>query len=209
MPIYKRTAIILAIIALCAAGGTAYGLWQKESGESLTVEKSLEQTETVPAAEIVVYIVGAVKNPGVVHLPADSRVIDAVERCGGTLPNADLERVNMAELLKDGQQITVPEKIAVPSVAENFGQETQGISAMKNSAKSSASAKISVPAGKVNINTADEAALVALPGVGPSTAKKIIDYRENFGAFEKIEDIKKVRGIGDAKFNKMKDLITI
>ena len=116
---------------------------------------------------------------------------DAINACGGVLPNADHENINMAQVLKDGQQLRVPEKAN--------GSSQAGIAANSGNGK----------AGLVNINTADEKALDALPGIGPAMAKRIIEYRETEGQFQTIEDLKKVKGIGAAKFNKMKDKLCI
>ena len=116
---------------------------------------------------------------------------DAVNACGGVLPNADHENINMAQVLKDGQQLRVPEKTNGSSQAGTAGNSGTG------------------KAGLVNINTADEKALDALPGIGPAMAKRIIEYRETEGQFQTIEDLKKVKGIGDAKFNKMKDKLCV
>lgn len=116
---------------------------------------------------------------------------DAINACGGVLPNADHENINMAQVLKDGQQLRVPEKTNGSSQAGTAGNSGTG------------------KAGLVNINTADEKALDALPGIGPAMAKRIIEYRETEGQFQTIEDLKKVKGIGDAKFNKMKDKLCV
>jgi competence protein ComEA len=132
----------------------------------------------------------------VVTLKEGARIGDAVNSCGGVLPTGDAERINMAQVLKDGQKIQVPEK----------GQAAKAAAADK-----SKSAKAGSPGdgALVNINTADLQALDALPGIGPSTAQKIIDYRETEGAFQDIADLKKIKGIGESKFAKLKDKICI
>ena len=127
-----------------------------------------------------------------------ARVADAVNACGGLSPEADGEAINMAQAVKDGQQIRVPAKGAQKAAANGA-----------TAAKAGGSANSADTGGLVNINTADEKALDTLPGVGPATAQKIIEYRENEGAFQSPEDIMKVRGIGKAKYEKMKDKITI
>jgi competence protein ComEA len=104
------------------------------------------------------------------------------------LPTADSEKVNLAQTLKDGQQLRVPERKLDGTGARSQTKDDKGL---------------------VNINTADEKALDSLPGVGPAMAKRIIEYRETEGAFQSIEDIKKIKGIGETKFAKLKDKICI
>ena len=154
-----------------------------------------EPQANMPVAEILAHISGAIRNEGVYKLKAGDRVMDAIRLAGGALPEANLSAVNLAEEVKDGQKIIVPEKPkVVVSVSEN-----QSIS---RSDALSASAS-------VNINIADEKALCTIKGIGPKTAKKIIEYRGKNGPFSKIEDITKVSGIGKGKFEKIKDQITI
>ena len=175
------------------AGGIFY--YHSSQNETIDLQNEIvyeDQTSAVeyiePENTIVVYITGAVQNPGVIDIPEDSRVIDAVNAAGGLTSSADLEAINMA----DGQHVTVPEISSNEN--DNRIAAKKPTSTQKNSL--------------VNINTADESELISLPGIGPATAKKIIDYRENNGAFIEIEDIKKVRGIGQSKFENMKDFIT-
>lgn len=191
MPMFKKSMLILAVIVIAALGGTVYGLYGKESAVPLSAGENTTETQT--ANSITVYVMGAVNKPSVVSLAEGSRVVDAVNACGGLLPTADSEKINMAQELKDGGQVRVPEKIA----AANDSKAAGNGSAAKNDS------------GLVNINTADETALDTLPGIGPAMAKRIIEYRQNEGAFQSIEDIKNVKGIGEAKFNKMKDKICI
>lgn len=136
-----------------------------------------------------VYVTGAVHTPDVYVLPQDSIVKDAVEAAGGATEDADLERINLAVTVTDGQQIHVPRQGEDDSPVEPpSGQPATG--------------------GKVNLNTADSAALETLPGIGPTLAQRIIDYRQSHGPFERIEDLLQVSGIGQATFEGMKDLIT-
>ncbi|MBR5913228.1 MAG: helix-hairpin-helix domain-containing protein [Selenomonadaceae bacterium] len=139
--------------------------------------------------EIIVYVSGQVKTPAVVTLEDNGnlRIVDAVNAVGGMTDLADTEIVNLAEKLTDGQHIHIPTK-------DIFFRE---LAAQNNSSN------------LININTADEKELQKIKGIGPALAGRIIDYRENNGAFKSIEEIKKVRGIGDKTFEKMKDQITV
>ncbi|TYZ30718.1 ComEA family DNA-binding protein [Selenomonas caprae] len=186
MPMYKKSMFILLVLLLAAAGGTMYGVHMQEQAVALDAAEVQEEKDA--KAAITVYVTGAVSRPGVVTLREGARAAEAVNACGGLLPTADQERVNMAQPLQDGQQLRVPEKKAGDGKTAAGSQDGNGC---------------------VNINTADEKELDSLPGVGPAMAKRIIEYRETQGSFERIEDIKKVRGIGEAKFAKMKDKLCI
>lgn len=194
MPLYQRSLFVLSLLAALVIGGTFYGY---STSDDIVALDSAEKPVHPAGNDMTVYVTGAVNRPGIVTVAAESRVADAVNACGGLLPTADAENINMAQSLKDGQQVRVPEKAAAsagitPDKSVPAGTQT------KNTAN-----------GKVNINTADEAALDTLPGVGPAMAKRIIEYRMTEGMFQSIEDIKKVRGIGEAKFEKLKDKISI
>lgn len=154
-------------------------------------------------AELVVYVCGAVRRPGVVRLPDGSRVADALELAGGPTARAELSAVNLAAKVGDGQQIVVPEKAAAGDPAA----ATPGGAAASAAAASGAAAPAA--GALVNINTASLSELESLSGVGPSTAQKIIDYRTANGGFTSIEQLMEVPGIGDAKFAAVKDSITI
>ena len=192
MPMYKKQLFVLMIILLAAAGGTYYGLYSEK--QSVVLDSAVPVDSNSSPQEITVYVTGAVNKPGLVKLPEGARAAEAVNACGGLLPIADSEKINMAQSLKDGQQLKVP--------------EWNGVRAKADSSQFSPS-KGTDNGGMVNINTADEKALDTLPGIGPAMAKRIIEYRETEGAFQSIEDIKKIRGIGEAKFIKLKDKICI
>ena len=147
------------------------------------------QVATPTPYTIRVYVSGAVHQPDVYTLPQDSIVKDAMEAAGGPTEEADLERINLALPVTDGQQVHVPRQGEEnPPIQPPSGQPATG--------------------GKVNINTAAPAALEALPGIGPALAQRIVDHRQAHGPFERIEDITEVSGIGEAIFEGIQDLIT-
>ncbi len=158
-----------------------------------------------PAPDVVVYVCGAVRSPGVVRLPAGARVTDALEVAGGPTAKAELAAVNLAAPITDGQQIVVPERGAVGALA---AAPADGSAIAGGGLGASASAAAG-PGAIVNINTASLVELDSLDGVGPSTAQKIIDYRTANGGFTTIDEIKEVPGIGDAKFEAMRDSIAV
>ena len=184
MPMYKKSMLLVFFLAVVAMAGAMYGYYGEDKTVPLAgAERNSKQT----GAMVTVYVSGGVNVPGVVSLAEGARVSDAVNACGGVLPTADTAAVNMAQVLQDGMQIRVP------LVSGGGGQEAAQTSAD----------------GKVNINTADAKTLDELPGIGPAMAQRIIDYRQQKGAFQNIEDIKKVRGIGEAKYEKMTDRLSL
>lgn len=152
---------------------------------------------------IIVYICGAVKESKVITLPEDSRISDAIDAVGGLTDDADLTNINLAYILEDGEKIYIPKKGEEPQ-----NEDSTASSSVQSSSYSNYSVA-STKSNKININKATQTELETIPGVGPSTALKIIEYREQNGKFSSIEDIKNVSGIGDAKYEKMKDYITV
>jgi competence protein ComEA len=144
-------------------------------------------------APFVVDVGGAVPRPGVYELPTGSRVKDAVDAAGGFLAEADKSTINLAAPLEDGQKLDIPfmEGVDAAGVPRSGGGEEGGGEVGE----------------LININTADVDALSALPGIGPTLAQRIIDYRTTYGDFYFIEDIMNVTGIGSSKFEEIKDLI--
>lgn len=184
-----------------------------EPSAGSTDRTELSDASSEEAKTLVVHICGAVSAPGVYELPAGSRIIDAVESGGGFLPEADEACCNLAEEIVDGCQIyimTKSESCADGQTEKKAGIQTSPDSDMQttdiNMRSNSATA---LDNGLVNLNTADVAALMTLPGIGESRAKAIISYREQHGAFAKIEDIMKISGIKQAAFSKIKDKITV
>ncbi len=163
---------------------------------NITENNSLDSQST---SNIIVYVCGCVKENKNVILKDGSRISDAIDAAGGLTEEADLTNINLAYILEDGEKIYIPQKGEIIIDSNN---NTSPIS-------SSFSKSISSKNSKTNINKATQAELELISGIGPSTALKIINYRKENGNFKKIEDIKNVPGIGDAKFNQIKDYITV
>jgi competence protein ComEA len=147
-------------------------------------------------APIIVHVAGAVNEPGVHTLPNGSRVKDAVERSGGLADDADSDLINLAKPLKDGEQIWVPAEDPVKVIDVSDELTTKGD--QKNQ-----------PAQRININSASQADLETLPGIGPVIAQAIIQFRLENGPFEALNEIQSVSGIGPVTFEKIQSLITI
>lgn len=149
-------------------------------------------------AEIIVHIDGEVVKPGIVCLPTEARITDAISAAGGLTELADTSKINLAYSLQDGQ------KVYIPSI-----NDTQVETYIQNDAGDNVIVQDSSSSSLININSATQSELDSLPGIGPSTASKIIDYRNKNGDFKNIEDLMNVSGIGEAKFNNIRDYICI
>ena len=150
---------------------------------------------TATPANIVAQVSGAVQAPGLVYLSAGARVDDAVKAAGGATADADLSRLNLARRVGDGELIVVP----------RLGDATAAPAATSRERLTATPAVLAA----VNINTAGVEELDRLPGIGPAIAQRIIDYRNANGPFQRIEDIIKVRGIGPAEFDAIRQLIVV
>ncbi len=203
----KKQWIILVFIIVIIIGVVGYYLYtnfQQISYENLEddeFEEEIIENEIVEeeVETIVVHIAGAVRKEGIVELNDGARIVDAINKAGGLNENADLSKVNLAFIISDGQKIYIPfigEEAEISTESgENVIQDNNNEGSSNNSL--------------VNINTASLSQLLELPGVGNSTAQKILDYRNENGKFKSIEDIKNVSGIGDSKFNNIKNYITV
>jgi competence protein ComEA len=142
-----------------------------------------------PRPRLVVHVVGAVRRPGLYRLADGARIADAVRRAGGATRRADLSLVNLAAPVADGSQVVVPRR-APPAASGSDG-----------------GADAAAPAGPIHLNTATVEQLDELPGVGPVTAQKIVDYREQHGAFSSVDDLDAIPGIGPARLEQLRELV--
>lgn len=161
----------------------------------ITKTPNLTPIPTATLSLIRVHLTGAINAPGILSLPKGANLADAIEKAGGLIDGYDSNLLNLAEVLQDGSRIHIP----------NIAEQESGFN---NPQRSQPLLNIEEPL-LVNINTADLDTLVLLPGIGPSKAQAIIQYREQNGLFMRIEDIQKVKGIGPSTFDSIKDLITI
>lgn len=187
--------------------GSAQSSWQEEGEEGLTVTQAEAAQEgtasTAQPVRLSVHVVGEVANPGLYEVDAGSRVQAAIDAAGGFTNDANQGSVNLAREIVDGEQIVVASKNASAAGASGAG------SAGTASSGTSASGASGASGGLVNINTADIAGLSSLSGIGEATAKKIIADREKNGPFKTTKDITRVSGIGDKKYEAIKDSITV
>lgn len=214
----KNQKIAFVTIAIIIILGISYYIYAsgKETNMNFSELETIEnQTKEETKNTIKVHVSGAVNNPGVVELEENSRVGDAIEKAGGVTGEASTDTINLAGLLEDGIKIHIPTKqeMEQAKLAEET-QETQNestniITDTTGSRTNSSANSSSKTTSKININTATQTELETLPGIGPATATKIIAYREENGKFKSIEEIKEVSGIGDSKYEKIKDLIKV
>ena len=192
MPMYKKSLLVLLVIALFSAGITYYRLNNQDID---IINNEEELTDNTPNSMITVYVSGEVNKPGLIQIDSNARVSDAITACGNFTPLADKNAINLAQKLSDGTHIQVP-------TIKNSANTTSSTNNSSNSPNDKSN-------DLVNINTATKEELDTLPGVGPATAEKILNYRQEHGNFQSIEDLKNVKGIGEAKFNKLQDKISI
>jgi len=188
-----QVVIFLIAAALIFTGGYKYAMWLASgSEEEVIIENNLEENGAEETKELGVHVTGAVKKPGVYYLALGSRVNDAL-RLAEPVAEADLNALNLARKLADGEKIYVPKKGETPEQAGSGAVLTEQGTAGQ----------------KININTATAAELDTLPGIGPAIAQRIIDYRTEHGPFRTIADLQKVSGIGERRYEQIKDLVTI
>ena len=213
----KKQKIILGILGVIVAGFICYYVYAQDNQSSITEEENLEvqeeeKEENYSDTRILVHVSGAVNQEGIVELKVNARIADAIEMAGGVREDAYVEEVNLAYKLEDGMKIHIPTKEEVKKQKEEKTLVEGEKKKQEEITMASGIEKIEEKKEeekKVNLNTATKAQLENLPGIGTSTAQKIMDYRKEKGKFKTIEEIKEVNGIGESKFEKIKDLIEI
>lgn len=181
-----------------ASGGSSGGFGEKGTGGGGAA--AVPVASAMGPAQVVVHVVGAVRKPGLVRLPAGSRVAEAIAAAGGASRRADLTQLNLARVVADGEQVHVPrpgEVVSAPpgGVAGGGAGGGGGLGAAGG--------------GLVNLNTADLAALDSLPGVGPVLAQRILDWRAENGRFTSVEELGEVSGIGDKIMDQLRSKVTV
>jgi len=191
----EQALLLLFALAVVFGLGVKYAL----NRQVAAVEEPAVTVEENPPPEICVHVAGAVYRPGVYRLSQGSRVLDAVQEAGAR-PDADLDALNLAQLLEDGQKVLVP--VRMPPV-EPGGAVTENPFACTGGLGTAAG---TVSRGsKININRADARALEELPGIGPALARRIIEYRAANGAFSSVDELINVAGIGEKKLAQLRD----
>ena len=197
----QKIIVVILIIFMCLIIGYYFiSKTQKNDYSELETiaEEKEQEEEIIEEDKIIVHITGEVENEGIIELEKGARISDAIEKAGGTTEEANIADVNLAYSLKDGQKIKIP----------NINEEDEQI------IKEEAGEDIIIEGDnkkeeKININTANQTELETLSGIGPSTALKIINYKKEHGKFNNIEDIKNVPGIGESKFENIKEYICV
>lgn len=187
--------------------GQAAGSTDESAPSAELADSSASASPTADAqnAPVIVSVQGQVQKPGLLEVPSDTRVGQAIDQAGGIQPEAQVHNVNLAEKVADGMQIMVDDHgsaVTYPGGAAAAGPAVGG-------APASGAAGVSSAGGMVNVNTADATVLETLDGVGPSTAQAIISWRDSNGKFTSVEQLMEVRGIGPAKFEAMKAHVTV
>lgn len=195
MPTISRaralTYVVVLLVLLVVGGRLALG--RESSAPPPARPLPVVRAEQEPAQMLVVHVVGAVRKPGLYRLPEGSRIDDAIRRAGGPRPKAELALVNLASPVADGQQVVVPARGGAPGAG----------------AVSAAPGAGPLPGEKVHLNSATLEQLDTLPGIGPITAQKILDYRTANGAFGSIDELDAVPGIGPARLADLRPLVDL
>jgi competence protein ComEA len=197
--ISRRRALAYAcalLVLLAFAGRFALG-GGEERASAKPKARAAVAVEAPPARTLVVHVVGAVQRPGLYRLSEGSRIDDAIRRAGGAKPRAALELVNLAAPVADGQQVLVPGR----------GSAQAAAAAPASPGVSGGGGVTAAP--RVHLNTATLEQLDALPGIGPVTAQKILDYRAEHGAFSSIDELDAVPGIGPARLEQLREVVDL
>ena len=185
-PIITEGSTIMPDSSVLAADTTKGNTTEQQDNTPLSMNGDINQRESQQedGKDSIVYITGAIQSPGLYKVSSSSTIGDVIKGAGGALPYGDIESINLAETVTGGQHI---------HIKFNFHGNPESL--LRNQ--------------KININTATVKELDSLPGIGPTMAKRIEEYRQSKGAFTSIEDIKHVKGIGDGLFKKIRDKITV
>jgi competence protein ComEA len=194
------------VVASLPHAGASDGNSAAGAATSTTVAGVVSSGSSATNGDVIVQAAGAVVNPGVYHVASTARVADVVDAAGGSAPDADLERVNLAEKVNDGERVYIARKGQPIPPAESGGAADGGTA---SGGSTSGSASATAPSSPVDLNAATAQALDSLPGVGPSTAQAILDYRNAHGPFKSVQDLSKVKGIGPAKLEQLRSHVRV
>ena len=187
----RQTAILLvvcvAVLALVGRRLAAAGTAQAPAPQAVALAEGQAAGRLDRAPRLVVYVVGAVRHAGLVRLPEGARVADALERAGGPTRRADLALVNLAAPVADGQQVVVPARVSSPGRGDGGPRRRTD---------------------QVSLASATVDQLDELPGIGPVTAQKIVDWRQAHGPLRSVDDLDAIPGIGPARVEQLRDLVT-
>jgi competence protein ComEA len=195
----------LAVVLLLGARYLVHGASRGDTAAAPSEGGGEIRVDRAGSGPVIVHVAGAVRKPGVYRLSGGARVADAVERAGGATRRADLGGVNLAAKLEDGRQIVVPlsARAAAATGAAAPGAGAGGATA------SGGAAGAGPPAAPVNLNTATPEQLDTLPGVGPATVQKILEYREQHGGFGSVEELGEVSGIGEKRLAALREQVQV
>jgi competence protein ComEA len=214
----KREQLVLIFIIVTVLIGSGVFLlrqfrphWLMGKPDFIAGDSKNSPSMNNPPEEIIVHITGEVKKPDVYKLEKGMRVDDAIQLAGGATEQADLQHLNLAAKVMDGEKIYVPAKLSTSSSPQIMPESQQSYVPSKTQVENpdAIEAVHSNPPGKINLNTATAEELESLPSIGPVMAKRIIEYRNIHGSFYNIEEIKEVKGIGEKTYEKIKALITV
>lgn len=181
-------AVVLGLVVL--SGAVGLGILRGQASPSQVIDTSDAGSATVAPAEVYVHVLGRVSHPGLYVLEQGTRVADALAAAGGTLDDADLQAVNLARLLADGEQIVVPQLGAAPAPGSSTGAGPGAD-------------------GVIDLNSADQAALETLPRIGPALAERIVQWRDDNGRFASVDDLLAVPGIGEKLLEGLRDKVRV
>lgn len=190
----------ILLVIILVIGYYIYKITQEPEINTLEIMEDkveiAEENQNIDNTEIIIHIAGAVENSGIQKLHENSRIADAIEAAGGLTADANINSINLAQKIIDGQKIYIPsidDDEITETVVEMPVETMETVEYMDS----------------ININTASQTELETLPGIGPSTASKIIEYRKENGKFSSIEDVQNVSGIGESKYAQIKDKIVV